>query len=1076
MTGYNTLFTEKYLKEKLSLDNFTISDIESKLNAVKGWVKEAETKTIYTKKEEQIQADFLNDIFGKVLGYAYERGLDEYNLEKEEKSKTDRTKPDGVLGYLTATDKDIRVVIELKDAYTNLDHKQNRKNDHRTPVEQAFSYVPKSGGNCKWVIVSNFVEIRLYPSNDNSAYQQFMVKDLSKPEVLKTFYALLAKDRLFCQKNESIIDELLKNKIEADTKITKRFYEDYKKCRTTLFNHIKENNPDIDDNIILTKSQKILDRIIFICFCEDIGLLPYKIFKQILEEAKNARFDTRKTKLWERIKALFNMIDKGYPTEHINRFNGGLFKEDSVIDNLIIKDSVLESIISLETYDFESDLNVNILGHIFEQSITDLEEIKASFKGKEVDKKQGKRKKDGIFYTPEYITRYIVDEAVGGWLEDKKKELGFYELPKFSDEEQVRLKTGNTRKKNAKIKAHLDFWLKFREALNNITVLDPACGSGSFLVQVFNYLKEQSRLVNEEIANLEGQQPTLFNYDKHILSHNIYGVDLNAESVEITKLALWLKTANKNDPLTSLDNNIKCGNSLVDDPGIDPEHAFDWNKEFADIMSNGGFDVVVGNPPYFNIDTFGNNSPMFRHLKEKYADIYMDKSDILFYFIYKAISLVKNSSFVSFIVSNAFLFSDKAKKLRNYLLQNTSLERITNFEKYYIFKDANITTLIFSLIKGKKYKETKVLSLLDSNYTQGEIENLISDNKAYYDVCFEKDRSFALANPTVDKINKKIDNEKEKLGEILKVGKGMETASNDTFLFNKLLTQFPTEYVKNRMSGEIIGRYYISNPLEYLLYFEDIDNFDDLPLSIQQHLTQHRTELENRATVKNEGRIWWRYSRPMHKEYYKYDKIWTSYRSKNNCFTYDDTGNYIGLTNTTVIFGNNEQYNLKYILSLLNSKCLDFRYKSIGKQTGSGVFEYFENQVSQLPIPKISLKKQQPFVDLVDVMLIKNKELQDLSSKFYNLLTGDFKDIKINTSLTNWYDLDWVGFTDVLKKQKIHLTGTLKDDWYDRFNRLSQQAKTIKSTIDTTDKKIDAMVYKLYNLTDDEIKVIESNL
>lgn len=544
-------------------------------------------------------------MFGKVLGYAYERGLSEYNLEKEEKSQTDGTKPDGVLGYLTSdeTKNDIRVVIELKDAFTNLDHRQNRKNDNRTPVEQAFSYVSKSGGNCKWVIVSNFVEIRVYPSNDSSAYQKFMVKDLAKPDVLKTFYALLAKDRLFVPKGESIIDDLLKNKIDADAKITKRFYEDYKRCRSSLFDHIKENNPDIDDNLVLTKSQKILDRIIFICFCEDIGLLPYKIFRTIIEEAKNVRFDTSDTKLWERLKNLFRMIDQGYPNENINRFNGGLFKDDAIIDNFVIKDSVLEKVIALEAYDFESDLNVNILGHIFEQSITDLEEIKAALRGEEIDRKQGKRKKDGIFYTPEYITKYIVDQSVGGWLEDKKKELGYYDLPKFTAEEQIRLKTGNTRKTNAKVKAHLEFWLKYRDALNNITVLDPACGSGSFLVQVFNYLKEQSRLVNEEIGALEGRQATLFNYDNHILSHNIYGVDLNAESVEITKLALWLKTANKKDPLTSLDNNIKCGNSLVDDPEIDSEHAFDWNKDFPDIMSKGGFDVVVGNPPYVDSES-----------------------------------------------------------------------------------------------------------------------------------------------------------------------------------------------------------------------------------------------------------------------------------------------------------------------------------------------------------------------------------------------------------------------------------------------------------------------------------------
>ncbi len=1074
MNEYTTLFTEKYLNDKLLFNTIDVPEFEDKVSVLQRWAKEISDRTIYNKKEEQLQADFLNDIFGKVLGYAYERGLDEYNLEKEEKTKTDGTKPDGVLGYLSATSKDIRVVIELKDAYTNLDHKQNRKNDNRTPVEQAFGYVSKFGGSCKWVIVSNFVEIRLYPANDSSIYQLFMVKDLVKPDVFKTFYALLAKNQLFQQASESVVDKLLQHKIEADTQITKDFYNDYKKCRSALFNHIKENNPDVDDNIVLTKSQKILDRIIFICFCEDIGLLPYKVFKIILEEAKNSRFDVRETKLWERTKALFSMIDKGYPAENINRFNGGLFKDDEVIDNFIIKDSVLKDIISLESYDFESDLNVNILGHIFEQSITDLEELKASFNGEEVDKKKGKRKKDGIFYTPEYITKYIVSEAVGGWLEDKKHELGYDELPKIDDEQWIRIRQGNIRRDNQTIKKHLDFWKKYRDALNNIKVLDPACGSGSFLVQVFDYLKEQSRLVNEEIAVLQGVQPDLFNLDSHILSHNIYGVDLNAESVEITKLALWLKTANKNDPLTSLDDNIKCGNSLVDDITIDTEHAFDWNTEFPDIMSNGGFDVVVGNPPYFNIDTFGNSSPMFEHLKASYSDVYMDKSDILFYFIYKAIQLSKNDSHISYIVSNAFLFSDKAKKLRNYLIEHTSVERIINFEKHYIFKDANITTLIFSLIKGKTYNGTKVLSLKNSNYTQSEIESIISDNESYYDVSFSKNKSFSLANPIIDKINRRIDCGNEKLGDILKIGKGMETSADKVFSFNKYPEQFSQEYIKKRVSGENIDRYSINSTSDFILYFEDIEKFDDLPNSIQQHLLENKEKLEKRADkIRRKSAKWWNYTSPLHKEYYIYDKLYCSRRSKNNVFCYESGFEYLGFSNMTVVFGNNEQYNLKYILALLNSKCLNFRYKSIGKQTGSGVFEYFENQVSQLPIPNISLKQQQPFVDLADTMLSKNKELQELSNKFLNMLKGDFKDVVINSTLSNWYDLEWSGLLDALKKQKIILSGTLKDDWFDRFNRYVKEIKAIKAIITDTDKQIDAAVYKLYNLTDEEIKVIE---
>lgn len=186
---------------------------------------------------------------------------------------------------------------------------------------------------------------------------------------------------------------MLKVKIEADESITNEFYGVYKNLRSQLFKHIKENNPSIDENAILTKSQKILDRIIFICFCEDLGLLPYKVFKEILHQTQTARFNMTDTRLWTEIKGLFTAIDQGYPQENINRFNGGLFKADNIIDNLIIKDSILKEILSIERYDFDSDLNVNILGHIFEQSITDLEELKSAINGENFDKKKGKRKK-----------------------------------------------------------------------------------------------------------------------------------------------------------------------------------------------------------------------------------------------------------------------------------------------------------------------------------------------------------------------------------------------------------------------------------------------------------------------------------------------------------------------------------------------------------------------------------------------------------------------------------------------------------------------------------------------------------
>jgi hypothetical protein len=245
----------------------------------------------------------------------------------------------------------------------------------------------------------------------------------------------------------------------------------------------------------------------------------------------------------------------------------------------------------------------------------------------------------------------------------------------------------------------------------------------------------------------------------------------------------------------------------------------------------------------------------------------------------------------------------------------------------------------------------------------------------------------------------------------------METAANDVFIFKDYPAQFPEKYIKKHLVGENINRYYLINNPNYLLYIEDVNDLKDLPILIQEHLKKYKKNLSNRATVKNEGRIWWRYSRPMHKDYYHLPKIWCSYRSKSNAFIFDETSDYIGLTNTTVIFGTNPQYLLKYILALLNSNVLAFRYRSIGKQTGSGVFEYFANGIGKFPIPEADTKTQTEFAVLVD---------------------------------------------------KMH---ELKQREYAEQN--PQAKKIISRQIDGVDNTINKAVYKLYGLTPQEIETIE---
>ena len=154
------------------------------------------------------------------------------------------------------------------------------------------------------------------------------------------------------------------------------------------------------------------------------------------------------------------------------------------------------------------------------------------------------------------------------------------------------------------------FWEAWQDELAAIRLLDPACGSGAFLIEAFDQLHAAYEAVNDRLQELRGHR-TLFDLDRQILQNNLYGVDLNEEAMEICRLSLWIKTAQRGKALTSLDRNIRVGNSVVDDPAVDPK-AFDWQAAFPEVFANGGFDVVVANPPYVRQELSGRSSRTFR--------------------------------------------------------------------------------------------------------------------------------------------------------------------------------------------------------------------------------------------------------------------------------------------------------------------------------------------------------------------------------------------------------------------------------------------------------------------------------
>lgn len=411
----------KYLS-KFSKDN--INDFERKWKRIQNWRKSCIQGDLEHTKETQIQGAFLVQIFDEILGYSTVTSTDdEFFYQKQEfNSILDASEADGGLGFFSEQLKvnDVRVVIELKDAKKDLDKKQNRST-HLTPVEQGFSYANKNGSKCGWVIVSNFIETRLYKSNSSLEYEVFDIRKMDSEAEFLRFYFFLCKEHLIVENGKSLIDQLYEENEEMGLAISNDFYKVYKEIRNDLYTSLKENNPKCDELLLFIKSQKIMDRFTFICFCEDCGLLPQHIFQRLVESTHNS-FSFSPTKLWDELKGLFNAIDKGNPPMKINRYNGGLFKADPDLDSLLIYDDVLEEFTKLSEYDFGSDLNVNILGQIFEQSISDVEQIKNEINGI-VSEAKGKRKDDGIFYTPYYVTRYIVEQTVGAFLSQKKEEL-----------------------------------------------------------------------------------------------------------------------------------------------------------------------------------------------------------------------------------------------------------------------------------------------------------------------------------------------------------------------------------------------------------------------------------------------------------------------------------------------------------------------------------------------------------------------------------------------------------------------------------------------------------------------------
>ncbi len=392
MSLFQKSVLNKYLK---TLDDTKVKAAYGKFMAF--FHNETIIQNIREDKEEQFQYGFLQELFDKVLDYTINPNPD-FNLTTEFKNLRGAKKADGAI----LKDGKAIGVIELKSTKTK---------ELLKITDQAFGY-KNNHPTCHYIITSNFEKLRFF-IGDAVEYIDFDLFTLTESD-FKLLYLCLQKDQVlndipFKIKQESTLKE---------EDITKKLYKDYSAFKKTLFNDMVANNPEVDKLLLFEKSQKLLDRFLFIFFAEDKGLLPPNSISEIINRYETLKAEDFEKPLYDIFKQYFGYIDKGRPQKvkkaEIFAFNGGLFRPDELLDTIIISDAALiDHSKVLTAYDFESEVDVNILGHIFEHSLNEIDQMTAELEGKEIDRDQTRRRRDGVFYTPKYITKYIIDNTVG---------------------------------------------------------------------------------------------------------------------------------------------------------------------------------------------------------------------------------------------------------------------------------------------------------------------------------------------------------------------------------------------------------------------------------------------------------------------------------------------------------------------------------------------------------------------------------------------------------------------------------------------------------------------------------------
>jgi type I restriction-modification system DNA methylase subunit len=720
--------------------------------------------------------------------------------------------------------------------------------------------------------------------------------------------------------------------------IDQSFLSTMKNWRKHLAQDIANLNPELSADRIDYETQTLLNKTIFLRILEDRGFEYSGTLLKISERELDAT---------SQLAAYFKRANDKYNS---GLFSGHGLSSQSLADkgiSLLLTDRVavdfLKALYFPNPFEF-SVMPVDVLGRIYELMLG--EEVTfpdPATRSVEVKLKPEVRKKGGVFYTPAPIVDYIVEQTVGPLVEAKTL-----------------------------------------ASIKKVKIVDPAVGSGSFLVSVLKKLIDTATddlVAKNDVKQLEtgldGQLRLKTQVRKELLTNCVFGVDIDAQAVEVCKLSLLLLIV-ENDPqlqfdfghiLPNLDQNILCGNSLISPDSdvalvqeeFDSElNPFDWKKSFENVFREGGFDAVVGNPPYLNIDAiWGKKDKRLGFLKRAYPHIYTDKTDLLYYFLEKGVEICKGE--LGFIVSRSFLEADKARNLRTWLAKNVRIREVLDFRDALVFPSVGINTLIIRSTKSLAVKHTKFRRWKSKELPIGYDSSTLRRSGLFDEISVPaKDLSgeiWNFGNASEQAVIEKMDKHDMGWDSFAAVGKGMESGANKSFeVPTEIISEelIRSEFIKTRVQNSRIGRFEIRRSNSAMIYPESAKSFSDLPKELQAILSTNRSELEERAAFKRGDCEWWKFTFPLHKEYFQNRKIVSPYMGAQTTFALDDSATGIYLTDTTVIYLKDPSFPANALVALLNSDIANFRFEHLTKLKGGGQREYFAKQVTRFPIPFVS--------------------------------------------------------------------------------------------------------------------------